>query len=98
VLFDFGSMRVTEDPRPPRIDGTDPYIAPEEALMTTVGAPADVFSLGVTLYEMLTGICPFPTASAAASCPRCDAAGTRAPLPPADRRRPRGYRSAVPGS
>jgi len=45
--------------RPPHIAGTDPYIAPEECRRETVGTAADVFSLGVTLYEMLTGALPF---------------------------------------
>ena len=99
VLFDFGSMRVTEDPRPPRIDGTDPYIAPEEALLTTVGAPADAFSLGVTLYEMLDGkIAVSRRQTRRTAVPGAVPAGTPAPLPPADRRGPRGYRPAVPGS
>lgn len=60
VLFDFGSMREKTAPRPPNVDGTDPYIAPEELLLENSGQAADVFALGVTLYEMLTGKLPFP--------------------------------------
>lgn len=59
VLFDFGSLRVRTNERPQQIHGTDPYIAPEEWLLEETDAPADVFSLGVTLYEMLTGKLPF---------------------------------------
>jgi serine/threonine protein kinase len=60
VLFDFGSLRVRNAKRPPQVHGTDPYIAPEEWLLEQTNAAADIFSLGVTLYEMLTGKLPFP--------------------------------------
>jgi serine/threonine protein kinase len=59
VLFDFGVARVQDAPRPREILGTDAYIAPEECLRQEVRPAADVFGLGVTLYEMLTGEMPF---------------------------------------
>jgi eukaryotic-like serine/threonine-protein kinase len=40
--------------------GTSNYIAPEQASGQTVDAHTDVYSLGIVLYEMLTGELPFP--------------------------------------
>ncbi len=42
-----------------RIAGTRPYIAPETIRRRTPDARTDVYSLGITIYEMLTGRPPF---------------------------------------
>jgi eukaryotic-like serine/threonine-protein kinase len=45
--------------------GTDAYMAPEQCVPTPgqVGAPADIWGLGVTLHEAVTGEIPFPRSS-----------------------------------
>lgn len=63
VLFDFGCARRQDQARPPYPAGTEGYIAPEEYLHRTSTSAADVYGLGVTLYEMLVGDMPFPVAT-----------------------------------
>lgn len=48
------------------VTGTDAYLAPEQADPARgrpPASPADIFGLGVTLYEGLTGVRPFPRGS-----------------------------------
>ena len=41
------------------IEGTIPYLSPEQAKGLPPDSPSDMYSFGVTLYEMVTGRRPF---------------------------------------
>ena len=61
-LLDFGLARVVSDLRLTRsgtVIGTPLYMAPEHAAGLVTGPQADVWSIGVVLYEALAGISPF---------------------------------------
>jgi eukaryotic-like serine/threonine-protein kinase len=62
-VLDFGIARVTHHhdvPPEQELSGGSPYyMAPEQVLQQSVDARCDVFSLGVVMYELLTGVRPF---------------------------------------
>jgi len=77
--------RERQAPEPPEtIDGTLAYMAPEQTgrMNRSVDARADLYALGVTLYQVLTGVLPF-TAADPIEWVHCHIA--RPPAPPSER-------------
>jgi serine/threonine-protein kinase len=71
-LLDFGLVKLVDEmasgmgfeklTRTGIIYGTPAYIAPEQALGRVIDGRADLYSLGITLFEILTGQLPFMAA------------------------------------
>jgi len=58
-LTDFGMARLASHQTDSAVRGTPAYWCPEQILGRAQDARSDLFSLGVVLHEMLTGINPF---------------------------------------
>ena len=73
VVTDFGLARSTEEPGSSSATGalgmvgTSAYISPEQVEGRDVTATSDIYSLGVVLYEMVTGVKPFLSDTALAT-------------------------------
>ena len=65
-----------------RVFGTASYMSPEQAMGERVGPESDLYSLGVVLYEMLTGTVPFEAEGALATALKHV---TDQPIPPRER-------------
>src|ERR671930_1247080 len=86
-VTDFGIARSLEAhglTAPGRVLGTTDYVSPEQALGHDVTEQSDIYSLGIVLYEMLTGEVPFRADTQVAVAMK----HVRDPLPDVQRRRP----------
>ncbi|MGD2076894.1 MAG: protein kinase [Chloroflexota bacterium] len=94
-LSDFGiatmieTAEANEPPKPDYITGSLGYLSPEAARGSVVTPVTDVYSLGVVIYQLLTGRHPFPDLSPQAliqkhlSDPLPNVGALRPELPPA---------------
>ena len=79
-LTDFGMARLaSRDMKDTPLLGTPAYWCPEQILGKPQDARSDIFSLGVVLYEMITGNRPFDADSLQGMCARIMSS---TPLPP----------------
>jgi eukaryotic-like serine/threonine-protein kinase len=70
TVMDFGIARSIEAAgvtRPGALIGTPKYMSPEQASGEKLDARSDLFSLGIVLYELLTGGSPFKSATMTSS-------------------------------
>ena len=61
-IMDFGiskSLKTRKMERKKKVAGTLPYLSPEQAKGEEVDQRSDIYSLGIILFEMLTGKLPF---------------------------------------
>ncbi|MDQ6660648.1 MAG: serine/threonine protein kinase, partial [Chloroflexota bacterium] len=71
LLSDFGLMKVATEEMTPQMRLTGPgakliapaYLAPEQVIGNAVDASADIYALGIVLYQMVTGVTPFEGAN-----------------------------------
>ncbi len=86
-LVDFGIAKTFDEPAQLTevgfVLGTPHYMSPEQAAGKAVDHRADIYSLGVILYEMLVGDVPFSDASTASILVKLV---TESPEPPSRRR------------
>ncbi len=86
-VTDFGIARTLEEDgltADGRVLGTTDYVAPEQALGQKATVQSDLYSLGVVLYEMLTGELPFKGETQVAVAMK----HVREPMPDVRERRP----------
>src|SRR5258706_7118634 len=68
-LTDFGMARLSShDTKDTSLLGTPSYWCPEQIMGRAQDARSDIFSLGVLLYDMLTGISPIAADSLHTAC------------------------------
>ena len=86
-VTDFGIARSLEAhglTSPGRVLGTTDYVSPEQALGHEVTEQSDIYSLGICIYEMLTGEVPYRADTQVAVAMQ----HVKEPLPDVQRRRP----------
>lgn len=82
-LVDFGVARFSSQvSRSDRVLGTPAYLSPEQIQGQAQDARSDLFSLGIVLYEMITGVRPFAGNSLGEVCAQIL---TDDPVPPSER-------------
>jgi serine/threonine-protein kinase len=86
-VTDFGIARTLEEEgltADGRVIGTTDYVSPEQAMGHAVTGQSDLYSLGIVLYEMLTGEVPFKGENQVAVAMK----HVREPLPDVQQARP----------
>jgi serine/threonine protein kinase len=82
-LGDFGIARfATQVSGSGRLMGTPAYLSPEQIHGEPQNTRSDLFSLGIVLYQMVTGFAPFEGSSVSAVCAQILSAD---PIPPSQR-------------